>query len=483
MSVYNLTPERGVGMKRKKNTYGARNIEKQGKFDYVKAALKKYGLKVILPVVIMALAGAALIYYLNRKSEEKPLLFEQQKVEQQNFNAPKMTQAQVQVAESLYAGAQRLKIELEGRPYEEYVSYLSRYCAMIDDIASQLSTLGVRPGDEPRFFGEFLRIFKERYWFRHENKLVNDRMFVFLDDHWADCDISSFAAFDEARKFDMDVRLVGVIGKFGPDEGHVFVEATNYDFETTTGNCFPKEEKSSRFNRIEWVSSSLSEAQSITYSSFGDDCFQQGRFREAIRYYTKSLELVPSSTTQLYNRGNSYLALNEFESAEADFSKSLKIFPRQHNSLNGLGKIRERNGQHGGAISYYKKSLEIYEDPLVRASLGLAYFQLGDLKQARLSYQKMISTNPFLAEGYDGLGAVECKAGNYQLALQHLNHALQLKPNLASAYNSRGAVYMYLGDYDSAIKDFERALSIDPSLTQARVNIETIRNYLQQQKH
>src|SRR3989344_6985638 len=388
-------------MKQKNKSSGARKIEKEGKFDYVKAALKKYGVKVVITMLLIA--GAALVYYFNKKNDEKPPLLQQQRGELQSFGLTQMTLAQVQVAESLYAGAQRLKLELEGRQ-QDYAGYLARYCAMVDDIASQLSALGVSPSDEPKFFREFLRIFKERYWFREANKLVNDRLFLFLDDHWADCDNSSFVAFDVGRKLGMDIWLVSAIGRFGADEGHVFVEGKNYAFETTTGESYPKDEIYGRFNRIERITQSLSEAQSITYSSLGDDCFQQGRFREAILFYTKSLELVPSSTTQLYNRGNSYLALNEFESAEADFARALALEPKQHNSLNGLGKIRERKAQYSEAISYYARSLEIYEDPLVRVSLGLVYFQLGDQAKARLNYQKALSTNPYLAEAYDGPG-------------------------------------------------------------------------------
>ena len=40
------------------------------------------------------------------------------------------------------------------------------------------------------------------------------------------------------------------------------------------------------------------------------------------------------------------------------------------------------------------------------------------------------------------------------------NMAIQLKPNLAEAYYNRGITYGFKGDYDLAIEDYNRAIDL-----------------------
>ena len=55
------------------------------------------------------------------------------------------------------------------------------------------------------------------------------------------------------------------------------------------------------------------------------------------------------------------------------------------------------------------------------------------------------------------------ESGEYRLAIQDYDKAIDLNPNFLDAYNNRGNTYFDLGEHRRAIEDFDRAIEIDPS--------------------
>ena len=56
----------------------------------------------------------------------------------------------------------------------------------------------------------------------------------------------------------------------------------------------------------------------MAYADSGDDDF-------AINLFTKAIELDPAFSDAYNDRGASYLALEDFSEAEADFSKAIEL--------------------------------------------------------------------------------------------------------------------------------------------------------------
>jgi type IV pilus assembly protein PilF len=69
------------------------------------------------------------------------------------------------------------------------------------------------------------------------------------------------------------------------------------------------------------------------------------------------------------------------------------------------------------------------------------------------------------------LAANYYQKGQYAVALEEIQRALQSDPNSASAYGLMGLIYMDLGDRAAAETNFARSLRIDPA------NSETLNNY------
>ncbi len=62
------------------------------------------------------------------------------------------------------------------------------------------------------------------------------------------------------------------------------------------------------------------------------------------------------------------------------------------------------------------------------------------------------------------------KAGEFELAVESYNHAIELEPSNANFPNHRGVTYKNMGRDDEALKDFEEAILLDPSFSDAHHN-------------
>jgi tetratricopeptide (TPR) repeat protein len=52
--------------------------------------------------------------------------------------------------------------------------------------------------------------------------------------------------------------------------------------------------------------------------------------------------------------------------------------------------------------------------------------------------------------------------GNYHLAVQHFNRALEISPDMTQVYAQRGVAYQNQGQIEAAMQDFDRALAANP---------------------
>ena len=203
----------------------------------------RYWLKAVAGVLVVA--AVATLYFSSRK-EDKPLIYEQQVQQLQAVQTTMLPLEQVESAEKMFVGAQRLKVEFDGRQ-QDYLRYLSAYSAMINTIANKISALGVTPKDEKRFFVEFIQVFKASYWKKSAER-QDDALYKSLDDGWYDCDGSTIVLRDVAAKLGKSLTLY-FAWKVEPglQTGHSFAAGNEYAFETAYSDTFPVKEIGRRY--------------------------------------------------------------------------------------------------------------------------------------------------------------------------------------------------------------------------------------------
>jgi tetratricopeptide (TPR) repeat protein len=179
-----------------------------------------------------------------------------------------------------------------------------------------------------------------------------------------------------------------------------------------------------------------------------------------------------------YCLGNIYFKLNRYQDAVKYFTKSLQIkgdFPEAYWAL-GLVYIKLR--QYDIAAEIFKKGIAINPgSSSLHYNLGNTYLRLDRLVEALKSFNDAIRLQPDLVEAYGGTGVALCRLGNFKKAINAFNHVIQSKPNRESmvlAYANRGFAYSGLQQFANAVDDFSKAIELDSTNASAYVGLAIV---------
>ena len=207
----------------------------------------------------------------------------------------------------------------------------------------------------------------------------------------------------------------------------------------------------------------------------------------------------PRTAAALVNRGNVYFVIGDFDSAQRDYERALRISPGLAEAHACRGSLLLGKGDIDAAIEDFSRSVKI--DPrFIKGYLGrsLAYATKGDIKAAladldsaekidpkngevyyrrgdtmRISgdsdaafveYDRAIAIDPKLAGPYFARGFILYTKRLLEPAIKNLTMALERDARMPDAYMFRGYALLALGKDAEAEKDFQRALAIQPQL-------------------
>ncbi|CAF3994526.1 unnamed protein product [Adineta steineri] len=150
-----------------------------------------------------------------------------------------------------------------------------------------------------------------------------------------------------------------------------------------------------------------------------------------------------------------------------------------------LGSIKRNQGEYQEALTYYGKSLIIYQKilppnhpdlALSYMGIGNVYDDIGDYPKALSSHERALairqqslpSNHPDFGTSYINIGNVYGKMGDYPKALSYYEKDLAIlqqslpsnHPRLGNSCNNIGIVYRKMNDYPKALSYYEKALAI-----------------------
>jgi len=130
--------------------------------------------------------------------------------------------------------------------------------------------------------------------------------------------------------------------------------------EASIGTCL----KMIIWRKSEWVSIELilaARPQHFIFNQQGWEQTEKGNYEEAIRYFTKAIDLNPMDAEFYYNRGTAYLNKDQYDQAISDYKKALEINPMDAKAYY----------KRGLAYYYKKKYHKSWEDVNKAQILGL----------------------------------------------------------------------------------------------------------------
>ncbi|MBZ0288691.1 MAG: tetratricopeptide repeat protein [Anaerolineae bacterium] len=134
----------------------------------------------------------------------------------------------------------------------------------------------------------------------------------------------------------------------------------------------------------------------------------------AIAEYTCAIQLNPSNTVALFNRGYSYYKLGEYTEAEADYNAELELNPTDGATYNNRGNIYYARGDYEHALQDYDRAIE-----LATGEVYISYYNRAGLK---------------------------LETGDYNAALADIAQALKVNPDYQDSYLVRARIYQTMGD-------------------------------------
>lgn len=99
--------------------------------------------------------------------------------------------------------------------------------------------------------------------------------------------------------------------------------------------------------------------------------------------------------------------------------------------------------------------------PGVRAALGRAYLETGQIEKSIEALENVLTDNPYDINTMVNLGLAYEKTGHKARAIETLEKALQIKPDYPKVLSNLGKICMKDGENPNAIEYFTRALKFD----------------------
>ncbi|HNS05901.1 MAG TPA: tetratricopeptide repeat protein, partial [Candidatus Saccharicenans sp.] len=129
------------------------------------------------------------------------------------------------------------------------------------------------------------------------------------------------------------------------------------------------------------------------------------------------------------------------------------------------------------AMSFLVQLAPAQTSQLDRLKAGIAYFEGGQIAEAKAIFDKLIAENFVNNDLYYYLGSVLIKQNNPELALTYFNKIVKNDPNSPYGYIGLGQYYIKKGNYTSAETQLNLALQKDPNCAEAYFHRGLLRGY------
>jgi tetratricopeptide (TPR) repeat protein len=202
----------------------------------------------------------------------------------------------------------------------------------------------------------------------------------------------------------------------------------------------------------------------------GDAQGLAGRHEDAVKTYTKGLEVDPNDAYFLEKRGASFAKLGRYDSAVKDLSSALAVTPENASLQFQIASLYESQNLTEDAIASYRTVVKLNPDPIMTAAAtnNLAWLlaQNEKTRAEALEYAKKaletIPVNPRtgVKDGnvLDTVGWIYFLAGQYEEARKHIEQALTALPTHPTINYHLGRVYEELKQPKVAVIQYSKAI-------------------------
>ncbi|WP_316833798.1 DUF5107 domain-containing protein [Pedobacter nutrimenti] len=151
------------------------------------------------------------------------------------------------------------------------------------------------------------------------------------------------------------------------------------------------------------------------------------------------------------------------------YEKAIERDPKDIRSNNALGLWYLRRGQFAKSEAYFRRAIETSTqrnpnpyDSEPHYNLGLCLKYMGNLEEAYKYFYKSTWSNAWKDTGYFAVAQIDLSRNELELALEHIQLAIDHNANNSKAYVLKAAILRKNGDFEQALSLCKDALKRDP---------------------
>jgi protein O-mannosyl-transferase len=234
-----------------------------------------------------------------------------------------------------------------------------------------------------------------------------------------------------------------------------------------------------------WLDAAVkSPAKTRPLNMLGHLYLLQNRYQEALNEYIRVVHLDPTNPESYVNQGSALEGMQRYPEAIQSYLTANHMDQNNLFILYNLGKIYIKMRQYDKALMYFNKILEMdkyvpnkllkvtskgYEPimqpdiiwPATVLAMGSIYDNLGDFRQARIMYEKLINIQQTSFQANLKLGKSYLSQNDSKSAIPYLIKAIQLDPSDASSFYYLGNAYINIDNLILAKQYLQKALEIN----------------------
>lgn len=185
-------------------------------------------------------------------------------------------------------------------------------------------------------------------------------------------------------------------------------------------------------------------------------------FDTAIEDFSRRVQAEPSAEN-FHLRGIALLAHDQYDSAIADFSDSLKRKPGQAGVLNNRGQARYLKNDYAASVVDLNAAIELDPGHFVALNnRALCYIAVNQFDDALPDLNAALQFNKEYPEALNNRGVVHSRKGNYEAAIVDFSAALEIDDMYIDAYGNRANAHRQQGNDAAAISDLSTATTKAP---------------------
>jgi putative PEP-CTERM system TPR-repeat lipoprotein len=213
---------------------------------------------------------------------------------------------------------------------------------------------------------------------------------------------------------------------------------------------------------------------------YGTALIAAGKRADAHAQYSKAVKLDPRNTVALLNLANLDALEGHYQASAGGYEAVLKQDPKNAAAMTSLARLAVLQRDNAEAIKWFKRAI-VAAPKSTDAYIGLValYGQNGQFDAALDTARQLAQANPDDPLALHALGAAELNAGHHAEALKPLQRAVDLAPQVPLYRTDLARVQILNKDTQAAKTNLDAVIKADPG----QVTAVALRAFMESQAH